>query len=73
LQKNGITVKEGFISKGQLIGYSGKTGFVLLPHLHFAVKRQLNYEMNSFVRTKFKTTKGIKLLKIGGTYKRSSR
>jgi len=70
LKKNGVVIKNGFVSKGQIIGYSGKTGFVLLPHLHFAVKRKLNYEMNSFVRTRFKTSKGIQLLKSGETYER---
>lgn len=70
LQKNGVVVKKGFVSKGELIGYSGKTGFVLLPHLHFALKRKLNYDMNSFVRTKFRTSNGIQLLKSGETYER---
>jgi len=55
---------------GQLIGYSGNTGFVLRPHLHCAVKRKLNYEKDSFVRTKFRTTKGIQLLQKGETYER---
>jgi len=68
LQKNGVVVKKGSVEAGQLIGYSGNTGFVLWPHLHFAVKRKLNYEMNSFVRTKFRTTKGIVLLNRGITY-----
>src|SRR5689334_13838672 len=40
LQKNGVLIKKGKIAKGQLIGYSGSTGFVLRPHLHFAVKRE---------------------------------
>jgi murein DD-endopeptidase MepM/ murein hydrolase activator NlpD len=70
LQKNGVVIKYGAVSKGQLIGYSGRTGFVLLPHLHFSVKRVLNYEMDSFVRTKFKTTKGISLLEKGNTYEK---
>ena len=70
LQKKGVVVKKGNVSKGQLIGYSGNTGFVLRPHLHFAVKRILNYEKDSFVRTKFKTTKGIQLLEKGKTYGR---
>ena len=70
LQKNGVAIKNGEVTKGQLIGYSGSTGFVLRPHLHFAVKRKLTYDKDSFVRTKFKTTKGIQLLKKGGVYER---
>lgn len=70
LQKNGVLVKRGHVSKGQQIGVSGATGFVLRPHLHFSVKRQLNYGENSFVRTTFKTTKGIMLLERGETYER---
>ncbi len=62
LHKSGVVIKKGAVAKGQLIGYSGSTGFVLRPHLHFAVKRKLNYEKDSFVRTKFRTTDGIKLL-----------
>jgi murein DD-endopeptidase MepM/ murein hydrolase activator NlpD len=70
LKQNGVVVIRGFVSKGQLIGYSGKTGFALQPHLHFAVKRKLNYDMDSFVKTKFRTTKGIQLLNSGETYER---
>jgi len=70
LQKNGVVVKKGMVTKGQLIGYSGSTGFVLRAHLHFAVKRKLNYEKDSFVRTKFRTTKGIQLLQNGETYEK---
>lgn len=70
LQKNGVIVKKGTVTKGQLIGYCGRTGFVLLPHLHFAVKHKLNYEKDSFIRTKFRTTKGIMLLERGETYER---
>jgi murein DD-endopeptidase MepM/ murein hydrolase activator NlpD len=70
LRKNGVVLKKGIVEKGQLIGYSGHTGFVLRAHLHFAVKRRLNYEKDSFVRTKFRTTKGIQLLQNGETYER---
>jgi len=70
LKQNGVVVKKGFVSKGQLIGYSGRTGLVLWPHLHFAVKCRLNYEKDSFVRTKFNTRQGIVLLKAGESYER---
>jgi murein DD-endopeptidase MepM/ murein hydrolase activator NlpD len=70
LQKEGVLVKSGRVSKGQQIGISGATGQVVKPHLHFSVKRVLNYDMNSFVRTKFKTTEGVVLLKNRQTYER---
>jgi murein DD-endopeptidase MepM/ murein hydrolase activator NlpD len=70
LQKNGVTVKKGIVKKGQLIGYSGNTGFVLRPHLHFSVKRILNYEKDSFVKTKFKTKNGVEFLKSKYIYER---
>ena len=68
LKKNGVLVKSGHVSEGQQIGLSGATGQVLNPHLHFSVKRILNYQMNSFVKTKFKTPKGVILLEIGRYY-----
>ncbi len=68
LQQHGVLVRKGRVEQGQLIGYSGSTGFVLRPHLHFAVKRKLNYEKDSFVKTKFRTRDGIGLLTGGSTY-----
>lgn len=65
LQKNSVLVKKGIVAKGQQIALSGATGQVLRPHLHFSIKRKLNYEMDSFVQTKFKTTKGVILLQKG--------
>lgn len=70
LQHNGVITKHGPVQKGQLIGYSGNTGFVLAPHLHFSVKNRLNYKRDSFVKTKFNTTKGVLVLKRGQTYER---
>ena len=70
LKKNGVAVKNGFVAKEQLIGYSGSTGFLLRPHLHFSVKRKFNYEKDSFVRTKFKTTNGTQFLENRGVYER---
>jgi murein DD-endopeptidase MepM/ murein hydrolase activator NlpD len=70
LKKNSVLIKKGHISAGQQIGLSGATGQVFKPHLHFSVKRILNYEMNSFVKTKFKTSKGSFFLTRGGTYER---
>lgn len=70
LKKNGVLVKSGRVTVGQQIGFSGATGLVLRAHLHFSVKRKLNYEMNSFVKTKFKTSVGITLLENGESYER---
>lgn len=70
LQKGGVTIKTGAVTKGQHIGYSGSTGFSLRPHLHFAVKRKLSYAKDAFVRTKFRTDKGIVLLERGNRYER---
>jgi murein DD-endopeptidase MepM/ murein hydrolase activator NlpD len=68
LQEKGVVAKSGFIKKGQLIGYSGRTGFVLSPHLHFSVKRVLNYQMDAFIKTKFQTSEGIVFLAKGKKY-----
>jgi murein DD-endopeptidase MepM/ murein hydrolase activator NlpD len=70
LQYKGVVIKKGFVKKGDLIGYSGETGYVLRPHLHFSVKGVLNYRKDSYVRTKFHTTKGDILLKRGNSYEK---
>lgn len=70
LKKEGVVIKKGTIEKGQLIGYSGAIGFTLQPHLHFSVKRKLNYSKEAFVQTKFITTNGIELLQNGNSYVR---
>jgi murein DD-endopeptidase MepM/ murein hydrolase activator NlpD len=70
LKQYGVVVKNGSVTKGQLIGYSGNTGFVLRPHLHFSVKNRFSYEMDAFIRTKFRTSDGIKILEGGHSYER---
>jgi len=70
LKKNGVLVKNGYVFAGQEIGLSGATGNVLRPHLHFSVKRVLNYQMDSFLKTKFRTTDGLMFLETGSSYQR---
>lgn len=70
LKINGVLIKSGHITVGQQIGLSGATGQVLRPHLHFSVKRILNYHMDSFLKTKFKTSKGVIFLGNGDSYEK---
>lgn len=58
LQLNGALVNVGdTVTQGQHIGYSGKTGYTLFPHLHFLVWRFNNNQWQQ-VGTRFKTSKG---------------
>lgn len=68
LQFHGVLVKDGVVAKGQIIGYSGNTGFIFKPHLHFSVKKKFGYDKDYFVKTKFRTTKGVEFLEMWDAY-----
>lgn len=72
LKKDGVITKAGKVKKGQQIGWSGATGFIFRPHLHFSVKRKLNYQMDAFVQTRFYTSEGIEILKNQHSYQRTN-
>ncbi|MCX8020633.1 MAG: M23 family metallopeptidase [Chitinophagaceae bacterium] len=70
LQYQGAFVQPGdSVKKGQAIGLSGKTGYALMPHLHFLVWK---FEQGRWhpVPTRFLTSKGIRFLKTWKKYKR---
>ncbi|WP_051878575.1 M23 family metallopeptidase [Chryseobacterium sp. FH1] len=55
LKKNGSVVRKGdIVEQGQLIGYSGNTGWSKGPHLHFSVfTNKINGE-RTYYKTKFR-------------------
>jgi murein DD-endopeptidase MepM/ murein hydrolase activator NlpD len=69
LMHNGVAVNIGdTVKAGQLIGYSGNTGYSAFPHLHFEVNANTK---NGFeqVPTRFNTKKGVIYLRPGKYYK----
>ena len=70
LQHDGALVKVGdSVKKGQIIAFSGKTGYTALPHLHFLVWTFNNQGDWQQVPTRFQTSKGIKYLKSMRKYR----
>jgi murein DD-endopeptidase MepM/ murein hydrolase activator NlpD len=69
LQHNGAVVKVGdTVTQGQLIAYSGKTGYAMIPHLHFLVWRSSGGQWQQ-VPTRFQTSTGIKYLRSWKKYR----
>jgi len=71
LDTNRVVVKEGEkIEKGQLLGYSGNTGYSGGPHLHFSVYIP-RLGKNDYLETYFLTQKNkLEILKESSFYKR---
>lgn len=70
LKQNGALVQPGdTVHQGQLIAYSGSTGYSAFPHLHFSVWNSSSNGRRMLLPTRFQTSKGIKYLKPGKWYK----
>ncbi len=61
IQKNGALINVGdTVRKGQVIAFSGNTGYTAFPHLHFIVWKNNDRGQWQQVATRFETSKGIK-------------
>lgn len=60
LKENGVEVEvDEEVDTGQIIGYSGNTGYSKIPHLHFAVRKTMSGKVSSTIPVKFRTTRGV--------------
>ena len=60
LKVDGVQVKvDESVAAGELIGYSGNTGYSKIPHLHFAVRKTISGKVSSTIPVKFKTSQGV--------------
>ena len=70
LLKDGVLVNIGdTITKGQVIGLSGNTGYSAFPHLHFEVVGYDGKGSRRQLPTRFTTNKGIVYLRPGHFYR----
>jgi murein DD-endopeptidase MepM/ murein hydrolase activator NlpD len=70
LKQNGALVQVGdTVRQGQLIAYSGSTGYSAFPHLHFSVWNAGANGRRMLLPTRFHTRNGVKYLKPGKWYK----
>ncbi len=64
LQHNGVQVQLGdTVRRGQVIAYSGRTGYAAFPHLHFLVWNIDSQGHWSQVPTRFRTCRGNQYLR----------
>lgn len=65
LKQNGVVVKVSTkVERGQLLGYSGKTGYAQGPHLHFIVYKATDGKSRKSFPVKFMSAKGVVLKPI---------
>lgn len=70
LIKDGVLINVGdTITKGQVIGLSGNTGYSAFPHLHFEVVGYNGSGKYGQLPTRFNTNKGTVYLKPGNFYR----